>query len=132
MWGSWRERMLQLLGVAGALAIVPLILWLSLNTPLLSGPWPYPSDDLLVVRREARVRAASGVVTHVDAGNDGRARAVTLRTEEGRELRFDVDALAGVTVAELLEHMADRDRVTVYYRGSGGGRAAVKVVASER
>jgi hypothetical protein len=73
---------------------------------------------------EARVR---GLITSVQARDIGHAEAITIRTEDGRELRLQVDPQVEMTPGHMREHMTFGEPVTVYYRRSGTSLIAVRV-----
>ncbi len=73
---------------------------------------------------EARVR---GVITGVQARDIGHAQAITIRTDDGRELHLQVDPQVEMTPGHLREHMTFGEPVTVYYRRSGSALIAVRV-----
>jgi hypothetical protein len=65
---------------------------------------------------ESRVR---GVVTAVVARDIGHAESITLRTEDGQELRFKVAEDELKTPGHLREHMTYGQPLIVYYRRDG-------------
>jgi hypothetical protein len=74
--------------------------------------------------REQPVR---GLVTSVEARDIGHAAAITVRTQDGRDLRFQVDPAVEMTPGHLREHMTFGQPVSVYYRRTGDAFVAIKV-----
>jgi len=77
--------------------------------------------------RESYVR---GVLTSVEARDIGHAASVTVRTADGKDQRFLVDAsVEGKwTPGHLRDHMMFGQGVTVYYRRAGDALVAYKIV----
>ncbi|HEU5316895.1 MAG TPA: hypothetical protein VFX49_12375 [Chloroflexota bacterium] len=76
--------------------------------------------------RESRVR---GIITAVEARDIGHASAIMVRTGDGKQTRFLVDASVDVewTPGHLRDHMTFAQPVTVYYRRAGEGLVAYRV-----
>lgn len=68
-----------------------------------------------------------GLITNVQARDIGHAESFTLRANDGRELRFQVDAGVDMTPGHMREHMTFGEPVTVRYRNSGSTLIAVEV-----
>ena len=68
-----------------------------------------------------------GTVLAVEARSIGRADAVTVRTDDGRELRFQVDPRVDWTPGHLREHAALGEPVIVEYTRAGDGLLAVRI-----
>lgn len=75
-------------------------------------------------RGEGRVR---GAITEVVARDIGHAEFITLRAEDGRELRFRVHPSIDWTPGHLREHMTFGQAVTVSYRQEGDALLAVRL-----
>ena len=76
--------------------------------------------------RQPRVR---GIITAVEARDIGHAAAIMVRTGDGRETRFLIDARVDAkwTPGHLRDHMTFAQPVTVYYRRAGDALVAVVV-----
>jgi hypothetical protein len=73
---------------------------------------------------EARVR---GVVTEVVARDIGHAESITLRAEDGRELRFVIPPEELKTPGHLREHMTYGQPLIVHYRREGETLVATRL-----
>jgi hypothetical protein len=76
--------------------------------------------------REPRVR---GIITAVEARDIGHAAAIMVRTGDGKETRYLVDASVDAkwTPGHLRDHMTFAQPVTVYYRRAGDALVAYRV-----
>ena len=68
-----------------------------------------------------------GVILAVEPQSVARAGAVTVRTVDGRELRFVVAAEVPWTPGHLREHMASGEAVLVEYRTQGDDLLALRI-----
>ena len=73
---------------------------------------------------EPRVR---GTITEVVARDIGHAASISLRSEDGRQLRFRIDDSIDWTPGHLREHMTFGQPITVYYRRAGDTLLAIRV-----
>ncbi len=73
---------------------------------------------------ESRVR---GTITEVVARDIGHAESISLRSEDGRQLRFRIDDAIDWTPGHLREHMTFGQPITVYYRRDGDILLALRV-----
>jgi hypothetical protein len=76
--------------------------------------------------RQPRVR---GIVTSVEARDLGHAAAITVRTVDGKDVRFQVEADIDPhwTPGHLRDHMLFAEAVTVYYHQAGGDLVAYRI-----
>lgn len=75
----------------------------------------------------ARQPTARGLLTQVEARDIGHAAAITLSSNDGRQLHFQVDPAVDMTPGHMREHMTYGQPVTVYYRREGNALVAVNV-----
>jgi hypothetical protein len=74
--------------------------------------------------REPNVR---GLITAVEARDIGHAAAITVKGQDGRDYRFQVDDAVDMTPGHLREHMTFGQPVTVYYRRLGDALLAIRL-----
>jgi hypothetical protein len=75
----------------------------------------------------ASTQQVRGVVIAVEPLSVARAAGVTVRSVDGRELRFAVAAEVSVTPGHLREHMAQGEPVIVEYRTQGNELLAIRI-----
>ena len=80
----------------------------------------------VLVSRSGEQRAR-GVVTEVVARDIGHAESITLRTDDGRQLRFMVAQDELKTPGHLREHMTYGMPLIVYYRQEGNTLVTVRM-----
>jgi hypothetical protein len=78
----------------------------------------------------------AGLVTDIETQGVGQVQAFTLRTEDGRELRFVIDGgtdlgAGGFPADHLREHMTTVTGVEVAYRTEGEQRIATKLTDAD-
>lgn len=71
--------------------------------------------------------SARGQIVGVESLDIGHARSLTLRTNDGRQLVFLVDASVDMTPGHMREHMTLGQPVTVDYRRAGGDLVATRL-----
>jgi hypothetical protein len=77
----------------------------------------------------APVQTATGVVVAVDSPSIGRVDEVTVRTDDGQVVRFDVrrlDINNGLPAQHLNEHLASGIPIVVEYVVEGGRNVALR------
>jgi hypothetical protein len=78
-------------------------------------------------RAQTEFERVRGLVIAVEAQSIARAEVITVRADDGRELRFRLDAAVDVTPGHLREHMTLAEPVVVTYRPDGDGLLALRV-----
>jgi hypothetical protein len=68
-----------------------------------------------------------GLIIAIEARSIAQADAVTVRTDDGRELVFRVDPAVDVSPGHLREHMTLAEPVVVTYQMEGDGLLAVRI-----
>jgi hypothetical protein len=82
---------------------------------------------VLTAGNRAREPQEVGHVTAVRQLDIGHAESFTLRTTDGRELRFTADPQLNQTPGHLRDHMVYGEPVVVIYRRAGSELLAVRV-----
>lgn len=73
-----------------------------------------------------------GFLTSVEQRDIGHAEAFTVRTPEGREIRFLADSQLNQTPGHLREHMTFGEPVVVRYRRDGAALVAMHVADADQ
>lgn len=77
--------------------------------------------------QEGQEQTVRGVLTEVEARSIARLDSVTLRTADGRQLRFRVAESVEETPSHLRQHMTFGEPVTVTYRATTEGLVATRI-----
>jgi hypothetical protein len=76
---------------------------------------------------QAGPQQARGLIVNVQARSIVATEAITLRTDDGRELTLRVDAAADMTPGHLREHMTLGEPVLVTYQQTPEGLLATRI-----
>jgi hypothetical protein len=107
------------------LAVIALVATLGACTP---SPTPAPSNA--AASPGALVSPIDGVPVNIEAEGFSKVDAFTIRTDDGRQLRFLLGPLENATQfppQHLAEHLAGSTRIRVYFRAQGTDEVAYRL-----